>query len=204
MLRHILLDPPAARVPEPITMDHRSNLFVDDHLVVAARFVKRRVNRPRKQPGPVMHAQAAWEGQSPSMGPSFRGRGPTGSITRRETGRDRPRRLPPGARFWPHGGVPGHQFGGRTFNREPFQEAIVANTNILLDDHVDSHGIHVDQAEQDPSRRFKMVLCMGAEWRKGLTPAVSAGPGSASSDGTARPSHSIPGMTKLPRTRGWC
>ena len=80
--------------------------------------------------------------------PRLRGRGLAG---------DRPRRLPPGARFWPS-----------------FQEAVVANTNILLDDHVDSHGIHVDHAEQDPSRRFKMVLCMGAEWRKGLTPAVSA------------------------------
>ena len=52
------------RGEKPVPVDSESQLFVDDAIIAHREALMRRLNRPRKEPGPFLSPEAPWEGQS--------------------------------------------------------------------------------------------------------------------------------------------
>lgn len=158
---------------EPIRLNNESQLFVDDYLVAQKTSVLRRLNRPRKEPQPLLEPEHEWEGQSLLYGVVIEHQGA--------------HRLYYKTREWSTASDEefraSHGFGklniclatstdGVNFARDPVEGAVHAGTNIVVDDPIDCFGIVKDGAEPDPEKRFKM-LASAWTWRNGMSPATS-------------------------------
>lgn len=159
-------DPSSDRAPIAISAD--SQLFIDDHLIARKRSVHRRLNRPAKERTPFLTAEKAWEGNSILYSCVIEVEGEY--------------RLYYKAKNWsPETASPypattinlARSIDGITFEKRDFDEAAIPGTNIVLSDTIDDFTVVRDRYEADTARRFKL-LASRANWREGLTPAVSS------------------------------
>lgn len=165
--------PESGPAEEPVAINNESQLFVDDHLIARRTALHRRVNRPRKQPGPFLVADREWEGQCAIYG----------SIVEH----DGEYRLYYKTRNWAaetydefrqahgYGKYPiclARSEDGVAFTKEPVPGAVHEGTNVVVDDQMDCFGILKDTRDDDPAKRFKLLASRG-NWWAGLTPATS-------------------------------
>ncbi len=166
--------PDAQKTKPPVTIDHESQLFADDHLIAHKASVFRRLNRPHKQRDVLLRADRAWEGNACVYG----------CVVTEDEGfrlyyKGSTQHALPSSEFvkqFGYGKYPvclAHSKDAIDFVKRKEPYAAVAGTNIIIDDMIDDFTILKDHAEADPQRRYKM-LCSRGNWWAGLTPATSA------------------------------
>lgn len=159
---------------EPIPINQDSQLFVDDHLIANISSVHRRLNRPDKQPEPIMVADRKWEGIAVYYGSVLQHRGQLWLYYITGQGLQELNY----SQFRERYGYGKHPIclasskDGHVFHKEPIEGAVLTGTNIVIDDPVDCFGLVKDELEKDPSKRFKLLASRG-NWWAGLTPATS-------------------------------
>jgi len=158
---------------DPLSINHESQLFIDDHLVESSTSLHRRLNKPVKEAEPFLTPCQPWEGQGLFFGTVIPHEGKYRLYYR--SGHNT--KLP-NSKFQAERGYSKSPMGlalsddARHFTREPVEDAAIPGTNVVMNDLIDDFNIHRDDQETDPQKRFKL-LCSRANWVNGLTPATS-------------------------------
>jgi hypothetical protein len=171
-MRHLLLplliaSCLAAAAPEPIVIDSTHQLFLDDHLIASATNLKRAIHQPRKhESNPLLWPTEPWE---PEMATVY------GSVIRDDAYNGGKYRM------WYKSGMGvayAESDDGLRWTKPPLDFVTIdgVKTNILWrkksktegpDDFpvfYELFGVHRDDREPDPSRRYKMgFLCI--DWK---------------------------------------
>lgn len=163
----------AIRDDTPIEIDNESQLFADDYLIEGKQSLFRRLNQPLKEREPAVVSEKPWEGNGLVYG----------SMVEEEDHyrlyyKAMPKENMPYAEhkkkygFGKYGISIAQSTDGISFEKPELKNAILPDSNLVIDDSVDDFNILKDHDSKLESERYKMLSSKG-NWWAGLSSAVS-------------------------------